>query len=131
MGETHKHRNSRVSMKSGLEDRNNLFDSHSHGARPDSVSMKSGLEDRNNPLNPAPSATAKRYVSMKSGLEDRNNRRHASKPALVGLVSMKSGLEDRNNCPRPRPMRWTCTGLNEVRPGRPEQSRTSATSPTR
>ena len=37
-----------------------------------SVSMKSGLEDRNNADNIAYLVTT-RYVSMKSGLEDRNN----------------------------------------------------------
>ena len=37
------------------------------------VSMKSGLEDRNNET-PAPVDDAPTEVSMKSGLEDRNNR---------------------------------------------------------
>ena len=36
------------------------------------VSMKSGLEDRNNEYVPAP-MTVLEKVSMKSGLEDRNN----------------------------------------------------------
>ena len=36
------------------------------------VSMKSGLEDRNNPAFRPPSGASSR-VSMKSGLEDRNN----------------------------------------------------------
>ena len=38
------------------------------------VSMKSGLEDRNNTLNPHPDEQLHVLVSMKSGLEDRNNR---------------------------------------------------------
>ena len=37
------------------------------------VSMKSGLEDRNNTLNPHPDEQLHVLVSMKSGLEDRNN----------------------------------------------------------
>ena len=60
---------------------------------------------------------------MKSGLEDRNNRRVTPPPPGRTPVSMKSGLEDRNN------EVWGCGaefgyggGLNEVRPGRPEQS---------
>ena len=35
---------------------------------------------------------------------------------------MKSGLEGRNNAPRRRMTGERCKGLNEVRPGRPEQS---------
>ena len=84
--------------------------------------MKSGLEDRNN--TPVVGDEAKWvYVSMKSGLEDRNNGCcDEVRERLHCIVSMKSGLEDRNNrawqCePRPRNRR-----LNEVRPGRPEQS---------
>ena len=60
---------------------------------------------------------------MKSGLEDRNNL-FPQGAAFVGLceVSMKSGLEDRNNWPRScQPKNSTICGLNEVRPGRPEQ----------
>ena len=37
------------------------------------VSMKSGLEDRNNQKGPCPKGK-RDQVSMKSGLEDRNNR---------------------------------------------------------
>ena len=37
------------------------------------VSMKSGLEDRNNKAGYAGSSSATENVSMKSGLEDRNN----------------------------------------------------------
>ena len=110
-----------VSMKSGLEDRNNVeFVMGSEG--PPHVSMKSGLEDRNNPVDwgqghsfdaclnevrpgrpeqylaVACRVNAGRVVSMKSGLEDRNN--HAELipgPRPADRVSMKSGLEDRNN----------------------------------
>ena len=63
-------------------------------------------------------------VSMKSGLEDRNNRRTRRLADRRGVVSMKSGLEDRNN---PRLADVVAPnlpyGLNEVRPGRPEQFR--------
>ena len=60
---------------------------------------------------------------MKSGLEDRNNldEPHPQHPRLKN-VSMKSGLEDRNNprgLPSPPGRGYR---LNEVRPGRPEQS---------
>ena len=37
-----------VSMKSGLEDRNNQYIEGTSGSWGDNVSMKSGLEDRNN-----------------------------------------------------------------------------------
>ena len=110
------------------------------------VSMKSGLEDRNNRVH-AETRNAGRCVSMKSGLEDRNNGTPRmltpeSRPGLNEVrpgrpeqwqpgryshfgssrVSMKSGLEDRNN--KTRLVGFNCRkyGLNEVRPGRPEQS---------
>ena len=59
---------------------------------------------------------------MKSGLEGRNN----ATAIRVGarwqeLVSMKSGLEGRNNCNVPWDAEYNNVGLNEVRPGRPEQ----------
>ena len=38
-------------------------------------------------------------------------------------VSMKSGLEGRNNCPAVCQRCCEGKGLNEVRPGRPEQLR--------
>ena len=60
------------------------------------VSMKSGLEDRNNALRPA-DALHDLMVSMKSGLEDRNNDAGSVGAADGSRVSMKSGLEDRNN----------------------------------
>ena len=58
---------------------------------------------------------------MKSGLEDRNNVGDKHYLKGMAMVSMKSGLEDRNNyraiCRSPA----VVDGLNEVRPGRPEQ----------
>ena len=108
-----------VSMKSGLEGRNNRPDPGRHGAALD-VSMKSDLEGRNNRT--APSATrwactslnevrprrpeqsrldwepcTGQEVSMKSGLEGRNNRRLDYLASAGAGVSMKSGLEGRNN----------------------------------
>ena len=60
---------------------------------------------------------------MKSGLEGRNNAVGGRVLCLVdGRVSMKSGLEGRNNQDLARVL--ACEGdwgLNEVRPGRPEQ----------
>ena len=66
---------------------------------------------------------ALKNVSMKSGLEDRNNDRLRLPGSVQTLhVSMKSGLEDRNNPRLPDKRRNShTTGLNEVRPGRPEQ----------
>ena len=86
------------------------------------VSMKSGLEDRNNPrhrrrhpcgnlgLNEVRpgrpeqfvdrglmNSDLKKEVSMKSGLEDRNNPSRVPPVSAAPGVSMKSGLEDRNN----------------------------------
>ena len=108
-----------VSMKSGLEDRNNLrwryFRPGVCGlnevrpGRPeqcpryftlcpdDVVSMKSGLEDRNNPARCGRPRLRRLRVSMKSGLEDRNNDLHEGGYFVNAGVSMKSGLEDRNN----------------------------------
>ena len=60
------------------------------------VSMKSGLEDRNNVIVTAWEA-GQDPVSMKSGLEDRNNMMLAVIDGRRREVSMKSGLEDRNN----------------------------------
>ena len=63
------------------------------------VSMKSGLEGRNNLLFLFWGESRSR-VSMKSGLEGRNN--DESLRDLLGedaRVSMKSGLEGRNNDP--------------------------------
>ena len=85
------------------------------------VSMKSGLEGRNNQGHSMTPEYA-RAVSMKSGLEGRNNGRHDSPDGRAACVSMKSGLEGRNN----QTHRGDCAlggyRLNEVRPRRPEQS---------
>ena len=84
------------------------------------VSMKSGLEGRNNPSS-GRARTLQQLVSMKSGLEGRNNRPRSSTGRHSSRVSMKSGLEGRNNESRqghPRPLP---PSLNEVRPRRPEQ----------
>ena len=62
------------------------------------VSMKSGLRDRNNVDGHAEVAELCQLVSMKSGLGDRNN--HAQLQSMLEeaqQVSMKSGLGDRNN----------------------------------
>ena len=61
------------------------------------VSMKSGLEGRNNEETKLHHDVYLR-VSMKSGLEGRNNTRRSSRSLTVSnRVSMKSGLEGRNN----------------------------------
>ena len=66
---------------------------------------------------------------MKSGLEDRNNiREFFNNIDEFYEVSMKSGLEDRNNPRRLRSLWVSMLCLNEVRPGRPEQSQASAKS---
>ena len=64
---------------------------------------------------------------MKSGLEDRNNNQGLAIIDDSDLVSMKSGLEDRNNAACVAGLRWGGVGLNEVRPGRPEQFQLAAT----
>ena len=70
-----------VSMKSGLEGRNNGVIRLIEGEEQVKVSMKSGLEGRNN-LHPLPdsAATSFRKVSMKSGLEGRNNMNIKGRP---------------------------------------------------
>ena len=60
------------------------------------VSMKSGLEGRNNPPRHG-GRTLTHPVSMKSGLEGRNNCGHFRITNAPSAVSMKSGLEGRNN----------------------------------
>ena len=89
------------------------------------VSMKSGLEGRNN--NPVSNGYGyAQFVSMKSGLEGRNNDIDGYWISLWKFVSMKSGLEGRNNPPQPGVGESPVpTGLNEVRPRRPEQYRQS------
>ena len=61
------------------------------------VSMKSGLEGRNNFHLQLDVWSSFQWVSMKSGLEGRNNHAYREGYAEFGLVSMKSGLEGRNN----------------------------------
>ena len=86
------------------------------------VSMKSGLEGRNNEAMGRVCSAGIGEVSMKSGLEGRNNPVLTVVVVLSVVVSMKSGLEGRNNRISMilRPLRNHC--LNEVRPRRPEQS---------
>ena len=110
-----------VSMKSGLEGRNNISRERNSSwprsclnevrpRRPEQcchqrlqhvsacpVSMKSGLEGRNNrPVRDAhPHGPGE--VSMKSGLEGRNNSDEPVYMRPSPAVSMKSGLEGRNN----------------------------------
>ena len=111
-----------VSMKSGLEGRNNGVP-HIKPVIPQYVSMKSGLEGRNNGQDASFYYPGVLGVSMKSGLEGRNNAAVGSSTGGFRGVSMKSGLEGRNNSsPRAANTGPTC-GLNEVRPRRPEQSR--------
>ena len=134
-----------VSMKSGLEGRNNtssndeqilLFfglnevrprrpeqsDEFIHLVLDLRVSMKSGLEGRNNAHAFLSASKGSWVVSMKSGLEGRNNH---SKPTTSitshRKVSMKSGLEGRNNGCDGSHSSQKGRGLNEVRPRRPEQ----------
>ena len=85
-----------VSMKSGLEGRNN---NQLHGTvhRHALVSMKSGLEGRNNRDIGYRCGSSSDKVSMKSGLEGRNNMWDPDKWRDTVNVSMKSGLEGRNN----------------------------------
>ena len=86
------------------------------------VSMKSGLEDRNNLHDELVDVFTFFVVSMKSGLEDRNNPEIALvRGGVMWLVSMKSGLEDRNNDGGCHHGHRVHASLNEVRPGRPEQ----------
>ena len=91
-------------------------------ARIQGVSMKSGLEGRNN-TSLTLICSFKASVSMKSGLEGRNNliRTRCSIRSRMS-VSMKSGLEGRNNTHKDGAEETARKGLNEVRPRRPEQS---------
>ena len=61
------------------------------------VSMKSGLEGRNNQVRMLWVYNTYFAVSMKSGLEGRNNRTNIKALGKKIMVSMKSGLEGRNN----------------------------------
>ena len=60
-------------------------------------------------------------VSMESGLEGRNNARRQAIEVAENLVSMESGLEGRNNASPRVPDTGVQSGLNGVRPRRPEQ----------
>ena len=80
MGQTRK-----VSMKSGLEGRNNQKGTNMTTWQQD-VSMKSGLEGRNNDICNVP-WDAEYNVSMKSGLEGRNNKKQRPKKQAPKLVS--------------------------------------------
>ena len=86
-----------VSMKSGLEGRNNGVVEWVMSKGNEDVSMKSGLEGRNNHRGSASTGCVPRPVSMKSGLEGRNNIPLARVVDENNAVSMKSGLEGRNN----------------------------------
>ena len=134
-----------VSMKSGLEDRNNILGSHIaevghiclnevRPGRPEQCVSTSGHDEAHKCLNevrpgrpeqsqqPHRGRSTMPMVSMKSGLEDRNNVETSDpNPAFDSVVSMKSGLEDRNNDPTGGCGCRVCVCLNEVRPGRPEQ----------
>ena len=110
----------KVSMESGLEDRNNAAacavrtcrSSGLNGVRPRRPEQFSTTSTRScgfsrlngvRPRRPEQSGAAgftslrNSTVSMESGLEDRNN--HQTNPSRQALdhVSMESGLEDRNN----------------------------------
>ena len=61
------------------------------------VSMKSGLDGRNNALNERLGKVYKDIVSMKSGLDGRNNPSEVRIHEVSIHVSMKSGLDGRNN----------------------------------
>ena len=113
----------------------------------EAVSMKSGLEGRNNAVGGRVLCLVDGRVSMKSGLEGRNNQDLARVLACEGdwglnevrpgrpeqciplsvlpdtltNVSMKSGLEGRNNITFTAELKKRHFRLNEVRPGRPEQ----------
>ena len=85
-----------VSMKSGLEGRNNARDMVEYGdpraslneVRPRRPEQYVGSHS---------AAAVKLAVSMKSGLEGRNNTPHRQISEGTREVSMKSGLEGRNN----------------------------------
>ena len=70
------------------------------------VSMKSGLEGRNN-LGDLWILVDFAIVSMKSGLEGRNNNAGTAGGKKLSEVSMKSGLEGRNNWTYPQLPHWT------------------------
>ena len=84
--------------------------------------MKSGLEDRNNEARGSVCEHRRRLVSMKSGLEDRNNDMRESKGVVLnyGLNEVRPGRPEQS-CRRFSRRECVSCCLNEVRPGRPEQ----------
>ena len=108
-----------VSMKSGLEGRNNGGPGRMVGGFR-GVSMKSGLEGRNNPSNPAPSS---RPPTCLNEVRPRRPEQSRQRSRSTGHVSASL------NEVRPRrPEQFDITtekgranSLNEVRPRRPEQ----------
>ena len=92
------------------------------------VSMKSGLEGRNNRPDPGRHGAAL-DVSMKSDLEGRNNRTapSATRWACTSLNEVRPRRPEQSSSRLSR-QRW-CRGLNEVRPRRPEQSEKKSNQP--
>ena len=84
--------------------------------------MKSGLEGRNNPQLLQMGLLRRGLVSMKSGLEGRNNNAvlFTSEEVQTGLNEVRPRRPEQSR--KPSAERCTQTRLNEVRPGRPEQS---------
>ena len=110
-----------VSMKSGLEGRNNFGTLSPH--EPDVPCLNEVRPRRPEQLGPGfgPIEPVD-GVSMKSGLEGRNNLRNQPHPDVRSeCVSMKSGLEGRNNGTPEELDDLAYARLNEVRPRRPEQ----------
>ena len=81
-----------VSMKSGLEDRNNVAKFVHHTVTDDGLNeVRPGRPEQSTTPLPLP------YVSMKSGLDGRNNDLGRAYTAPLRIVSMESGLDGRNN----------------------------------
>ena len=113
-----------VSMKSGLEGRNNLSQLPERPQDP-SLCLNEVRPRRPEQSSSKRLSSATRLgVSMKSGLEGRNNLLDSPKDPGIHWVSMKSGLEGRNNPHGRGRGRRGLRRLNEVRPRRPEQSTT-------
>ena len=109
-------------MKSGLEGRNNVTDVRPHRARrPRLNEVRPGRPEQS--YSRRENRRREKRVSMKSGLEGRNNGCPQRWDLLSACVSMKSGLEGRNNASHGHGREPREASLNEVRPGRPEQSR--------
>ena len=111
----------RVSMKSGLDGRNNPKASVIREVDYIYVSMKSGLDGRNNCSSAPNLGLAACQVSMKSGLDGRNNPGPGYVLYSGTHVSMKSGLDGRNNYSFSFVEFAEAECLNEVRPRWPEQ----------